>query len=156
MGSINYGPSTSTSHINKTDTSNKCEEKCTRCGKLRHGNISECPAREAKYYKCEVLGHFSAFCSTKAKKRPNRNRSTSSFNKRGRGSKRVNRIKTNYDSGSDHADSIKNVECFKIDNREQLSKGATKDELIECRIGGVILTLLIDSGSKVNIITGTD
>ncbi|KAG5887393.1 hypothetical protein JTB14_001583 [Gonioctena quinquepunctata] len=73
-------------------------------------------------------------------------------------SSRVNYLDpvTSDEEDRHRGDKIRNYECFKIDNGRHSNNPNKEDELIECKVGGIPLTLLIDSGSKANIINGRD
>ncbi|KAG5865353.1 hypothetical protein JTB14_037363 [Gonioctena quinquepunctata] len=118
---------------------------------------AQCPARNAKCHKCELMGHFANKCKTKPRKIPNKR--NYNFAKRGRmTSSRVNYLDpvTSYEEDRHRGDKIRNYECFKIDNGRHSHNPNKEDELIECKVEGIPLTLLIDSGSKANIINGRD
>ncbi|KAG5883825.1 hypothetical protein JTB14_033747 [Gonioctena quinquepunctata] len=157
MGSCSTDiPSTS---VNKISDRGQNSQNCFRCGGNSHvGSSAQCPARNAKCHKCELMGHFANKCKTKPRKRPNKGNYNSA--KRGRmTSSRVNYLDpvTSDEEDRHRGDKIRNYECFKIDNGRHSHKTPIKeDELIECKVGGIPLTLLIDSGSKANIINGRD
>lgn len=132
----------------------KQSELCLRCGNPGHaGNVQACPAKNMKCRKCGFQGHYAAFCKTKRPlKRPNTFASTSQNWKRFRGG--VNFVE-NEDS-EERNENIKSFDCFKIDNTGLIQHQSTADDLIGCLVGGVQLTLLIDSGSKANIISYKD
>ncbi|XP_030750619.1 uncharacterized protein K02A2.6-like [Sitophilus oryzae] len=148
-------PSTSSS-VNKINV-NATMKSCGRCGSVRHdSNFERCPAKVAKCYKCDRVGHFSIKCHTKSQKRPQPRSANTRYNKRGRFSSSVRYVDNPDDpeSGNNDRDSDKNYECFKLNVAKERTD--QRDELMECCVGGVPVTLLIDSGSKVNIINGSD
>ncbi|KAG5887394.1 hypothetical protein JTB14_001584 [Gonioctena quinquepunctata] len=71
MGSCSTDiPSTS---VNKISARDKNSQNCFRCGGNSHvGSSAQCPARNAKCHKCELMGHFANKCKTKPRKRPNK------------------------------------------------------------------------------------
>lgn len=114
---------------------------CSRCGRNGHDwNDLNCPARNAKCNKCGNIGHFVRKCRTKEnRKRP--------FNFVGGSNgndpmpKRPNRVRLIEDD--------ENEDCsgkFSVYNVNE------SDEVIWCEIGGVSVEMLIDSGSKYNLI----
>ncbi|KAG5897166.1 hypothetical protein JTB14_020895 [Gonioctena quinquepunctata] len=156
MGSCSTDiPSTS---VNKISARDQNSQNCFRCGGNSHvGSSAQCPARNAKCHKCELMGHFANKCKTKPRKIPNKGNYNSA--KRGRmTSSRVNYLDpvTSDEEDRHRGDKIRNYECFKIDNGRHSNNPNKEDELIECKVGGIPLTLLIDSGSKANIINGRD
>ncbi|KAG5893745.1 hypothetical protein JTB14_001389 [Gonioctena quinquepunctata] len=132
-------------HEQILDQSKPCWVECTM------------PSKERQCHKCELMGHFANKCKTKPRKRPNKGNYNSA--KRGRmTSSRVNYLDpvTSDEEDRHRGDKIRNYECFKIDNGRHSHNPNKEDELIECKVGGIPLTLLIDSGSKANIINGRD
>ena len=55
------GAQTDNGHKSRTQMNKNVnyQSKCTRCGKAKHPR-DKCPAREAKCYKCQKLGHFGS------------------------------------------------------------------------------------------------
>lgn len=51
---------------------------------------------------------------------------------------------------------IKGFDCFRIDRGRAAYDPKDRDELIGCSVGGVEITMLIFSGSKVNVLSGKD
>lgn len=154
MDSTGAGPSTSFA-VNKIHSDRKpSNTQCTRCGKFNHpGNGQECPAKNVKCLKCGFQGHYAFLCKTNLRtKRFAGSKSYGPQNKRRKQGSRVNFV-GGEDQESEEAEGIRQFECFKISNPHQDDKD---DDLIEGDIGGVSITLLIDSGSKVNIVTGND
>lgn len=118
--------------VNKIDVNkfDKINAECTRCGSKRHkADNTNCPAKEKICTKCGFKGHFLKQCRTRAQKRKKENipkmpaKSDSDFKK----------LKT-----STEIDYIFNIDA---------------DDTVNCQIGGVEVPLLIDSGSKCNILT---
>lgn len=131
-------------------------ELCLRCGKPGHAtNIQACPAKNIKCRKCGFQGHYAICCKTKQSlKRPNSAVSTGQRYKRYRPG--VNFVEAENPEDEEGRNQIRNFDCFKIDNTEVIQQHGSSDELLECNVGGIRLTLLIDSGSKANIISEKD
>lgn len=154
MESSNSEPSSSVAiNYNKVtyeDHNTKIKPQCSRCGKSRHQG-KDCPAKRMKCLRCGFQGHFAIMCKTnKAGKRVGqRNMSESSYGKR----QRPNRTGINFveENTSEGDEAMGRFECFEISCGENVN-----DDIIECHIGGIPLKLLIDSGSKANIIKGED
>lgn len=150
-------PSTSSSSItvNKVGFQHrKQRELCLRCGKPGHaGNIQACPAKDIKCRKCGFQGHYAVCCKTRQSlKRSHPFASTSQNRKRYRSG--VNLVE--FEDPERENENIKSFDCFKVDNTKIAKYESSSDDLIECLVGGVRLTLLIDSGSKANIISDKD
>lgn len=132
-------PVTSTS-LNKINTKqtkrtiNK-EVDCSRCGSKNHkSDYGSCPAINSICNKCGFKGHFYKHCRTRANKRKSSNLSSHNLNK-------VKKPRfENLNNQKKEPTSLDYI--FHIDD----------DATINCQVGGVTITMLIDSGSKSNII----
>jgi hypothetical protein len=101
---------------------------CWACNRPGHRKGSqECPAKGKKCLKCNKIGHFSIVC--KGAKGP-----------RGR----VSRIRAVGDEEDQGTDDQTEEYVFQIGDSKRL---------IKCRIGGVDVEVLIDSGTRRNLIT---
>lgn len=152
MNVVGSEPSTSCSTVNKLNFRSRQQVKdlCTRCGKPGHSkNVKDCPAIRAECRKCGLIGHFAFHCRTRVKKRPTSPNSRNSKRKRFN----VNWVEV---KDSNSPPETKNFECFKINDRRRMSGPNVDDGLVQCVVGGVLITVLIDSGSRVNIIKGED
>nr|CAI5858972.1 unnamed protein product [Callosobruchus analis] len=130
-------PSTSMSddinHIKSRMSRRPRQQKCTRCGSSEDNRSHKCPALEVICHKCNFKGHFAKHCRSLRKRKVQKNpeNPSGSFKRRGGRSK-------------EEAAHISEVEyVFHVDG----------DECINCEIGGVNVEMLIDSGSKSNILT---
>lgn len=126
--------------INKiADTS-----ECFRCGQYSHdGNSSDCPARKIKCNKCGLVGHCARKCRTVSNKRK-----FSSVDNRNPKRRDFGYSKIIYINGQ----SKPNDDCcFKI-----FGKGESAIEVIPCFVGGKKISMLIDSGSKYNLLCEDD
>lgn len=154
MTTTTSAPSTSSAAVNKIGIQHnrRRSELCMRCGKPGHaGNIKACPAKDAKCRKCGLQGHYHAFCKTRQSLKRSSKSGTNLSAKRFRSG--VNSINVE-DDASEEEDNMRGFDCFKISNTKRPIEDNVSDDLIECFVGGVPLTLLIDSGSKANIIKG--
>ncbi|VEN61855.1 unnamed protein product [Callosobruchus maculatus] len=149
-------PSVSNASVNKIKIQPKNNKhiECTRCGKQGHAAYaSDCPARLTKCHKCGYIGHYASCCRSRQNKRHNNSKNLHEpRNKRKRTSSKVNFIDRDSDMSENDGrdDSRREYECFKITDR--YDDNDTEDELIVCKVGGIDIKLLIDSGSKVNIL----
>ncbi|XP_053601232.1 uncharacterized protein K02A2.6-like isoform X1 [Plodia interpunctella] len=107
------------------------DSDCSRCGSKRHSsNDTNCPAKDKRCLKCGFIGHYKEQCRTAKKRRFTNNKSETVTKKPKLDSKKVD--------GRSEIDYI-----FHLD----------EDETIQCTIGGICVAMLIDSGSKCNVIT---
>lgn len=125
-------PSTSINKIN-TNLSRMAANTpkiCSRCGSKNHdSNNVSCPAKDKICTKCGYKGHFQKHCRTKASKRKNQDMSSQPPVK-----------KPKSDTSSKPKSSIDYI--FHLND----------DATISCQLGGVNIDMVIDSGSKSNII----
>ncbi|XP_049871516.1 uncharacterized protein LOC126370600 [Pectinophora gossypiella] len=126
------------SDINKVDTKFRSPKQtslktCYRCGSSRHLSFdSGCPAKDKNCLKCGIIGHFKDYCRTKHQKRktdPKKDDKTDKTKRRKLDNKKKETDEVDY--------------VFHLDD----------DAVVKCEIGGVAVDMLIDSGSKCNIIT---
>lgn len=118
----------------------KPEFDCSRCSRTGHANNDiSCPARLAKCNKCLKLGHFARKCRTRQYFQP----------KSGNIKRRQFDVRSVEDGCPDLKRKKEIADCFKIWSDEE-------EELINCRIGGHDISLIIDSGSRFNLISHTD
>lgn len=129
-GSRNASKFDSTKHKPLSD------KGCGRCGNSKHtSNDKNCPAIEKTCHACGRLGHFRQYCKTQS----HRKRKVVDSNKqeRERPTKQMRRKEI---------DNITEEEVDYVFN-------ITNDANIDCDIGGIKTKMLIDSGSKYNLIT---
>lgn len=120
------------------------QNECTRCGSKYHAADSNtCPAKSKPCRKCGLIGHFMSRCRTRNAKRKNVNAEVTNSSKKYKwfkkdSEKSVKPKESSKDTTSSTVDYI-----FHIDD----------DAVIICQVGKIDLEMLIDSGSKCNIIT---
>uniref|UniRef100_A0A1B0DFM4 RNA-directed DNA polymerase n=1 Tax=Phlebotomus papatasi TaxID=29031 RepID=A0A1B0DFM4_PHLPP len=140
-GMANTGSQSSVYQIKENGGKFQAKGECYRCGRTGHyGKDPKCPARDKICSKCSLKGHLAAKCRTKrAIKRPNEQNTVSIPTKR----VRVNAV-----------EDVSKREEEKSDSSFIFNVG-DGDEFIWCQIGGVLIEMLIDSGSSQNIIDET-
>lgn len=118
--------------------------RCSRCGRLNHQGEEKCLAIGKSCHRCRNIGHFHFMCkanmdrtATKRRHSPYRSGRESNFIKR---SRPVRHIETREDNG------------FKQEEFPVYNIADEDDEFIKCRVGGVEIEMLIDSGSTHNLI----
>ena len=107
---------------------------CSRCGRKDHKATDDnCPAKNQKCKKCGYTGHFERKCRTKTKRK--------FFN--GKNREDTKRFKTEVNAvHAEEENDITEEYVFHLDAEVDLS----------CKIGGVETKMIVDSGSKHNII----
>ncbi|XP_049874146.1 uncharacterized protein K02A2.6-like isoform X1 [Pectinophora gossypiella] len=135
--------------VNKIGTrpKNPNNIRCTRCGSPHHDNeYDKCPAKNANCDKCGFKGHFKSQCRTSYKRRMamananavrNAKKMKPNDQSKGTGQPTNQPIKPPSNSPPSNINYV-----FHID----------EDAEIMCQVGGVNVNMLIDSGSKTNII----
>ncbi|KYB29405.1 hypothetical protein TcasGA2_TC031970 [Tribolium castaneum] len=106
-------------------------KECTRCGGNHLFNSPNCPAKRITCMKCGYREHYQKFCKTKPHKRQDKEKMQV---------RSPERKRTKYSSKTTTQEDVDYV--FQIDD----------DSTIQCNVGGVAINMLIDSGSKSNII----
>jgi len=116
--------------INKLETTQKnIKTKCSRCGSINHSaEDKRCPAQAKKCLKCGYIGHFRK--SYRTTRKPYERPKPREF----KSNAKVNN--TRY-----------------IDNDEYVFHIDDDDSLITVTVGEISIELLIDSGSKCNLLT---
>nr|CAI5846928.1 unnamed protein product [Callosobruchus analis] len=114
----------------------------------RNINTKKC-SRLRTCSKCGFKGHYKDYCYSKTRKRVNEDRSFGGTYKTGENNDNKKRQKAGHSSkGRRGPEKINNVESEELDYIFQIDD----DSVIKCNLGGVPLDMLIDSGSKTNII----
>ena len=108
--------------------------KCFRCNKTGHfANSEQCPAIKAKCRKCEKIGHFEVACKS---------------GDRGRFSKKFKpNVHQVYDGDICQSDNSQSTE----DIGYLFYFGGSG--LVSCNVGGINMSLVIDSGASANMIS---
>ncbi|GAB0100137.1 uncharacterized protein DMENIID0001_161310 [Sergentomyia squamirostris] len=116
-------------------------EECSRCGREGHaGDDPKCPALREKCSKCNLKGHFARKCRTQGSmKRSLQGGSNGAPRTKFR---RIQAITENTEQENEEQDTEPKF-IFNV---------GEGDELLWCKIGGVLIEMLIDSGSSQNII----
>ncbi|XP_029166467.1 uncharacterized protein K02A2.6-like isoform X1 [Nylanderia fulva] len=113
---------------NKQANNRNADETCSRCGSNKHSQYDKkCPARDKRCLKCNLFGHFREYCRTKQKRKIFEKKTETRPNKH-----------KQEDTKTEEVDYI-----FHLD----------EDSVINCLVGGIKIEMLIDSGSKCNVIT---
>ncbi|XP_063366280.1 uncharacterized protein K02A2.6-like [Cydia amplana] len=108
----------------------KFKEPCQRCGSRSH---VKCPAIDKECFRCKRIGHFQQMC------RKRKNPDDRSFN--------TKKFKSNKESQDI------NQMTSQVTEEIQYVFNIDSDDTIECEVGGVKINMLIDSGSRRNLIT---
>lgn len=112
-------------------------DECGRCGYEKHKEAETCPATNEYCGKCGRLGHFKKKCRTKdANKRPRE------LNTRG----------SHFQSKRTKLNAIENSDSQEEKVAFLYTLSENHDELINAKVAGMHMTMMIDSGSKYNII----
>lgn len=128
-------------NLHKNSRANVTVE-CGRCGRKDHDDKSlNCPAKNQKCNKCNRFGHFARKCRTNLKRHYPSGKQWD-----------VKRKRTdihNVDNLSNSTDKTED-KCFKISSDHE------RDETILCHIAGRPISMIIDSGSKFNLLSTKD
>ncbi|XP_054736166.1 uncharacterized protein LOC129243060 [Anastrepha obliqua] len=121
--------------------------ECDRCGRKGHTrNNFNCPAKNAKCNKCMLQGHFAVKCKTKRVKREH---GSSGYDNLKRRRMTTSRVRCINNESEMMPEDMREFDCFKIDSD-------TGDEMIRCSVGGQTIDMVIDSGSRFNLISEGD
>lgn len=133
-------------HTNQTWPRNarKNEIDCTRCGFEGHTESqSTCPARNVKCGKCNAIGHYARMCrSNEQRKRHFDQRASTSqppYKKF-----RVNAVEEMEQIQNEPDEDDSDGFIYMISDNH--------DEVVWCNLGGTMVEMMIDSGSKYNVI----
>lgn len=121
-------------------------EECTRCGFKDHKREDEkCPARKTQCSKCKLFGHFARMCRTSNKRKMEQEQSQNNYDRKQRDYKRarVNMVHDQIENDDDE-EACENFVNSLSDNH---------DELVWFKVGNVLIEMMIDSGSKFNVIS---
>lgn len=119
------------------------QRECSKCGGKQHRFNEDCPAKTLQCRNCRVYGHFARMCQ----KPPYKRKFESSNTQRGSipaKKFKVNAVEENQSSAVEQPEARSDSFIFAISDNH--------DELVWCKVGDVIIEMMIDSGSKYNII----
>lgn len=122
------GSSSKSSGLHQQDQT-KDPSACWNCGKTGHmKGSSMCPAKGKQCLECKRIGHFSTVCRSKKGKQ-------TKFSQKSN----VRAIESDSDNDTEETEYILNVDDGSSDT-------------VDCKVGGVTLKMVVDSGSKRNLI----
>lgn len=137
---------------------------CSRCGRSSHTEKNSCPALEKQCFQCGKTGHFKSKCRSGPAANNNKN-----FGKRNPKNGPNNRFQpyqnqyrnrntdnnknpnNNHSATENNSNNVNRIEQNEDTQYIFCITGAETNR-IHCRIGGIPVELVIDSGSKLNII----
>ncbi|XP_052744494.1 uncharacterized protein K02A2.6-like [Bicyclus anynana] len=144
-----FGQASNTSGVYKIDTKYIKSEnsECFRCGSVRHSADSNiCPARNKQCLKCGFLGHFRNKCRTRASKRNSSIlKATDNYPRK--------KMKIASDDQKKSETNQKPYTTSHIKTDVNYIFHIDDDALMSCNVGGVQIDMIIDSGSKHNILS---
>lgn len=131
-------------------------EECGRCGYKMHNSDEDCPARKVKCHLCNYLGHFAKKCKSTSKKRnveapeSRKRKFEAPADYRNHHRPKVSRV----NAIGDQASPVLNSEQAEHHGLNSFIYAISDnhDEMIWCKVGHVLIEMMIDSGSKHNII----
>lgn len=131
-------------------SNNSKNNPCFRCGKGNHtGDSDSCPAKSKQCLKCGFVGHFRSQCKTRASKRKPANEITN-----GNPSKK---FKFTAKDGGNKLTTAANKDPIPIEKKSKTNIDyifhLDDDTILTCNLGGVVIDMIIDSGSKCNILS---
>lgn len=133
------------SSVNAVGYSN---HKCNRCGRDEHKRNEKCIAEGQNCSKCGLRNHFAVCCRTRPENYSKFSRKRSYKAPIGRsnseGTYKKSRVSAISDNNNDEEEEINFISLL-----------GEKDDMVWARIGGVMIEMLVDSGSRFNIIDGT-
>lgn len=121
------------------------KKKCFRCGSEHHLSFDQnCPARKRSCERCSRMGDYKKMCRTNLMK--------SNTTSTGKNSNPVS-VQHIEDDGKDDDDAPEtNSNCATNEYLFHIGSRNIDKIKYQCKLGGVPLELLIDSGSEVNVI----
>lgn len=142
VNKINEKPS-----YGKRNTSNEFNRvECNRCGYMGHmANDEKCPARGKSCNKCGGRDHFGKKCRKRKQSRPFDNKNNA--NKASKGS-------NEKDDSNKTENTVKHITAEQGEYVFNVTTGDDGSEW-QCAIGGIRVTVIIDSGSKYNLLSQT-
>lgn len=140
----------------RQETAEPKQFECHRCGYVGHlAKDPACPARGKSCMKCGGADHFAQKCQTKRPKRMD------GYRRFGRpGSGRTFKANSRPDNKDDNSHIVKHilddVADDRADDKTEYIFNVTScdsDGEMQCEIGGVPVSVVIDSGSKYNLLS---
>lgn len=121
---------------------------CSRCGNRPHKPEENCPAKNVKCHNCDAIGHFAKKCRGRIDKSGPKKRKSTDYQDHRRFKKpKINAVSANQ---------LPESRAVKPEAHPQDSFiyaiSDNHDELVWCKVGGVLIEMMIDSGSKYNIV----
>lgn len=130
---VNNVDSTDSDQVNRVgrfySNSERKRGKCDKCGLSSHGQGQHCPAKIRKCFNCDRVGHFANLCRLPK-----------------------NSDKQPYSYSNDKRRRVNAISCDSEDKDEFINSIGNHEEYIWCHLGGILTKMLIDSGSRYNII----
>lgn len=146
-----------------TQQPNSSKIECYRCGYTGHRQFDDkCPAKGKICNKCGGRNHFSRKCkSQKRIRNPNGNVSQNSNDPNVKDVKQENDEPLQKKNKTDENETVKLVETYKSNIKDDYVFCITDSDLakrneITCKIGGITTSVVLDSGSRYNIIDSKD
>lgn len=128
--------------FNSDMQNSQSKRKCFRCGNEDHLSYDQnCPAKKKICDRCSRIGHYKKMCRT------NLSKSTETGGGKTKSSTAVRNIEDETDRNFPNMNEESTNEYVFHIGSDQLNSTKYK-----CEIGGVPITLIIDSGSEVNVI----
>ncbi|XP_062709093.1 uncharacterized protein LOC134288385 [Aedes albopictus] len=121
---------------------------CSRCGNRPHKPEENCPAKNVKCHNCDAIGHFAKKCRGRIDKSGPKKRKSTDYQDHRRFKKpKINAVSANQ---------LPESRAVKPEAHPQDSFiyaiSDNHDELVWCKVGGVLIEMMVDSGSKYNIV----
>ncbi|KXJ77560.1 hypothetical protein RP20_CCG007211 [Aedes albopictus] len=136
-----------------SDSFQRNSSRCTKCGYNQHKPGERCPALNQLCVRCRGVGHFKAVCRSTARG-PTEPSSAPAHLKRPYPTPTTSRNMPLFKKPRN----VMHIETPEENNMESdeeelpVYNVGDNDELIQCKVGGVGIEMLIDSGSKYNLI----
>jgi hypothetical protein len=124
-------------NMSAADSSDQPERRCWACNRLGHSRgDTKCPAKGKKCLSCHRTGHFSICCNSRPQRKGGFTRQGDSRGKGRFGVRAINEFEPDVESTAEY--------IFHI--------GGTVSKTVMCVVGGVEINVLIDSGTRRNLI----
>ncbi|XP_062565475.1 uncharacterized protein LOC134227814 [Armigeres subalbatus] len=147
QGKIPSGVSTYWKQSRPLHVDSKPIADCGKCGNKPHRSDDMCPAKNEQCRICNYYGHFAKKCKTDPKKR----KPSSTISRK--------RKQENYlDRHNTYQPKMARISAVKEEDKQNemdsfiYAISDNHDEMVWCKVGQVLVEMMIDSGSKFNII----